>query len=151
MDKPLPEARRAKRSDVSRPGTIQLRQMIEPLNLTDAYGPTFSVQECRSLHDLIRYTHEMAVLAMFQTGDDILESAEVLVRRLESTVPLHFLIIDLGGGITQTGCKGFKVRLEDIVSLPLLALLRGISTPGLRWNQPPPAACGLGAFFPVPA
>jgi pyruvate,water dikinase len=146
MDKPLPEARRAKRSDTSRPGAVQLRQIIEPLNLTDAYGPTFSVQECRSLHDLIRYTHEMAVLAMFQTGDDILESAEVLVRRLESTVPLHFLMIDLGGGITQTGSKGFKVRLEDIVSLPLLALLRGISTPGLRWSQPPPAAAVSGLF-----
>ena len=71
--------------------------MVEPLNLTDAYGPTFSIQECRSLHDIIRYTQEMAVLAMFQTGDDILESAEVLVRRLDGAVPLHFLIIDLWG------------------------------------------------------
>jgi len=69
--------------------------LIEPLNLTDAYGPTFSIQECRSLHDLIRYTHEMAVLAMFQTGDDIVESAEILIRRLDGAVPLHFLIIDL--------------------------------------------------------
>ena len=136
--KPLREARKAKRSDVSCPETTRLRQLVEPLNLTDAYGPTFSVQECRSIHDLIRYTHEMAVLAMFQTGDDILESAEVLVRRLEGAVPMHFLIIDLGGGIAA-GCKGFRVRLEDILSLPLLALWKGISTPGLRWHQPPPA------------
>jgi pyruvate,water dikinase len=137
-DEPLPEANRAKRSEASSPGTARLRQLIEKLNLTDAYGPTFSAQECRSLHDLIRYTHEMAVLAMFQTGDEVLESAEVLVRRLEGAVPMHFLIIDLGGGIAA-GCQGFKVRLEDILSLPLLALWKGISTPGLRWNQPPPA------------
>ncbi len=137
------EARRAKRSDVSCPETTRLRQLIEPLNLTDAYGPTFSVQECRSIHDLIRYTHEMAVLAMFQTGDDILESAGVLVRRLEGSVPMHFMIIDLGGGIAA-GCKGFRVRLEDILSLPLLALWEGISTPGLRWHQPPPAAAMSG-------
>jgi pyruvate,water dikinase len=142
-DKPLPEARRAKRSDALLPGTTRLRQLIESLNLTDAYGPTFSMQECGSIHDLIRYTHEMAVLAMFQTGDDVLESAEVLVRRLEGAVPLHFLIIDLGGGITAD-CKGFKVRLEDILSLPLLALWKGISTPGLRWNQPPPAPAVAG-------
>jgi pyruvate,water dikinase len=87
----------------------------------------------------------MAVLEMFHTGDDILESAEVLVRRLGGAVPLHFLIIDLGGGIAA-GCKGFKVRLEDILSLPLLALWRGISTPGLRWNQPPPAPAVSGLF-----
>ena len=139
---PAEEVQR-KRGESSYPGAARLRQLIEPLNLTDAYGPTFSMQECRTLHDLIRYTHEMAVLEMFQTGDEVLESAEVLVRRLETAVPLHFLIIDLGGGIAA-GCKGFKVRLEDILSLPLLALLRGISTPGLRWNQPPPAASVSG-------
>ena len=135
--------RRVRRRVASRPETNRLRQLVEPLNLTDAYGPTFSIQECRSLHDLIRYTHEMAVLAMFQTGDDILESAEVLVRRLDGHVPLHFLIIDLGGGIAP-GSMTFKVRLEDILSFPLLALWKGIQTPGLRWNEPPPAAMVSG-------
>ncbi len=132
------EDRRARHSVVSRPEATRLRQLIEPLNLTDAYGPTFSIQECRSLHDLIRYTHEMAVLAMFQTGDDIVESAEILVRRLDGAVPLHFLIIDLGGGIAPVS-KSFKVRLEDILSVPMLALWKGVLTPGLRWSQPPPA------------
>ncbi len=135
----LSEGRRAKPVVASRPKTTRLRQLIEPLNLTDAYGPTFSIQECRSLHDLIRYTHEMAVLAMFQTGDDIVESAEVLIRRLDGAVPLHFLIIDLGGGIAP-GSKTFRVRLEDILSVPMLALWRGVLTPGLRWNLPPPTA-----------
>jgi pyruvate,water dikinase len=144
-DEPLPADHGAKRGEASRPGTQRLRRLIEPLNLTDAYGPTFSVQECRTLHDLIRYTHEMAVLAMFQTGDDILKSAEVLVRRLDGALPMHFLIMDLGGGIAA-GRKGFKVRLEDILSLPLLALWEGMSTPGLRWNQPPPAPSVSGLF-----
>jgi len=133
----------AKRDVAARAETARLRHLIEPLNLTDAYGPTFSIQECRSLHDLIRYAHEMAVLAMFQTGDDILESAEVLVRRLDGAVPLHFLIIDLGGGIVP-GSSRFKLGLEDILSVPMLALWRGIQTPGLRWNQPPPAAMVSG-------
>jgi pyruvate,water dikinase len=137
LDNAPSEGRRAKPSGPSRPKTTRLRQLIEPLNLTDAYGPTFSIQECRSLHDLIRYTHEMAVLAMFQTGDDIVESAEILIRRLDGAVPLHFLIIDLGGGIAP-GSKTFKVRLEDILSVPMLALWRGVLTPGLRWNLPPP-------------
>jgi pyruvate,water dikinase len=139
LDNAASESRRAKRSGPSRPEITRLRQLIEPLNLTDAYGPTFSIQECRSLHDLIRYTHEMAVLAMFQTGDDIVESAEILIRRLDGAVPLHFLIIDLGGGIAP-GSKTFKIRLEDILSVPMLALWRGVLTPGLRWHLPPPVA-----------
>ncbi|MEJ2031452.1 MAG: PEP/pyruvate-binding domain-containing protein [Deltaproteobacteria bacterium] len=39
----------------------QLRNAIVKLNLTDAYGPTFSILECRSLHDLVRFIHEKAV------------------------------------------------------------------------------------------
>ena len=137
------ESRRAKRNEASSPVTIRLRQLIEPLNLTGAYGPTFSIQQCRSLHDLIRYTHEMAALAMFETGGDILKSAEVLMRRLDGAVPLHLLIIDLGGGIVA-GSKTFDVRLDEVLSFPMLALLRGILTPGLRWDRPPPVAMVSG-------
>ncbi|NQU65113.1 MAG: pyruvate, phosphate dikinase, partial [SAR324 cluster bacterium] len=50
----------------------QLRSLIFPLNLTDAYGPTFSILECRTIHDIIRYVHEMAVLSMFNAGDELL-------------------------------------------------------------------------------
>ncbi len=30
-----------------------LRDLIVPLNLTEAYGPTFSILECSSLHDIV--------------------------------------------------------------------------------------------------
>jgi pyruvate,water dikinase len=131
------EEKPALRSDSPPTELARLRELIEPLNLTDAYGPTFSIQECRSLHDIIRFTHEMAVLAMFETGDAVLEEAEVLVHRLEGGTPMHFMIIDLGGGISPAR-KGFVIRLQDILSTPLLALWEGISTPGLRWSTPPP-------------
>ncbi len=127
------------------PELSRLRNLIEPLNLTDAYGPTFSISECRSLHDIIRYIHEMAILAMFRAGDEVLEEAESIVRRLDEGVPFSFLIIDLGGGII-TDRKGMKVKLEDILSVPLLALWKGMSTPGLRWNEGPPVPGVAGLF-----
>jgi pyruvate,water dikinase len=139
------EDRSSSRKGAATPELAGLRGLIEPLNLTDAYGPTFSIHECKSLHDIIRYTHEMAVLAMFEAGDDVLEEAEVLLHRLDEGMPFHFLIIDLGGGIA-TGRAGFKVRLGDVVSAPLLALWKGMSTPGLRWSQPPPVP-GLSGLF----
>jgi pyruvate, water dikinase len=121
------------------PESVRLHGLIEPLSLTDSYGPTFSIMECESLHDIIRFTHEMAVLSMFRLGDSILEEAGMLVHVLHEGSPLHFLIIDLGGGLTP-GSRGVKINREDLVSAPLLALIDGIRTEGLRWNEPPPAS-----------
>jgi len=127
------------------PELERLRQLIEPLNLTDAYGPTFAIQECRSLHDLIRYTHEMAVLAMFDLGDAVLEGAGAVIHHLEEGMPFDFLLIDLGGGLAP-GCQRSRIVRADVLSVPLLALWKGMATPGLRWSQPPPAPSISGLF-----
>lgn len=139
------EARRPPSNSFMTPELDRLRQLIEPLNLTDAYGPTFSIQECRSLHDLIRYTHEMAVLAMFDLGDAVLEESGMAVHHLAEGMPFDFLLIDLGGGLIP-GCRRSRVALNDLLSSPLLALWKGMATPGLRWSQPPPAPSISGLF-----
>jgi len=118
------------------PALERLSALVLPLNLTDAYGPTFSPLECRSLHDLVRYVHEMGVLAMFAAGDGVLEQAGSLPRFLEGQ-PLHFLILDLGGGLAPDAGRR-AVTLEQVRCEPLLALCRGMAEPGLRWRTPPP-------------
>ncbi|MBU1053226.1 MAG: pyruvate, phosphate dikinase [Proteobacteria bacterium] len=123
----------------------RLRNLIVHLNLTDAYGPAFSIMECRSLHDLIRYIHEMAVLSMFEAGDEITEQAGFYIHRLEGNINFHFLIIDMGGGLAPDLQK-MEINISDILSTPLLALWNGATTPGLRWNAPPPAASLQGLF-----
>ena len=142
----MPGPGSARRNEASSPGITRLGELITGLNVTDACDPTFSTRHCRSVHDLIRCTHEMAVLAMFHTGDDIPKPAKILSRRLEDAVPLHLSIVDLGGGVAA-GCKGSIVRLEDILSLPLLALRRGMATPGVRSNRPPPPPAASGLFL----
>ncbi|MDD2464459.1 MAG: PEP/pyruvate-binding domain-containing protein [Desulfobulbus sp.] len=120
-----------------------LRNRIVALNLTDAYGPTFSLAECRSIHDIIRYTHEMAVLTMFSAGDQVIEDAGGLLRPMEIGVPFSFLVIDLGGGIRRRNPKHRRrlalrrtLTREDVLSVPLAALCDGMTTPGLRWYAP---------------
>lgn len=143
---PAPAARERKsRTGELTPDIARLRDLIEPLNLTDAYGPTFSIHECRSIHDLIRYTHEMAIMAMFEAGDTTLEGAGVLVRRLKHDIPLHFMIIDLGGGIAPRA-RGTQIDPEDVLSRPFQAFWDGVMTPGLRWNAPPPTPSISGLF-----
>ena len=123
-----------------------LRKLVVPLNLTDAYGPTFSLAQCRSLHDLIRYTHEMAVLAMFHAGDMVMEEAGGLLHPLDIGVPFHFLVVDVGGGVRrESGSGGARRRVlrqrvlgpGDILSRPLKAVCEGLTTPGLSWHVAP--------------
>lgn len=120
------------------PALARLSELVLPLNLTDAYGPTFSPLECRSLHDLVRFVHEMGVLAMFAAGDGILEDAGSLPRYLEGQ-PLHFLILDLGGGLAPDAGRR-ALTLDQLRCEPLLALCRGMSEKGLRWRGSPPGA-----------
>jgi len=120
-----------------------LRLRVSPLNLTDAHGPTFSLVRCRSLHDLIRYTHEMAVLAMFHAGDMVTEEAGGLLRPMDIGVPFHFLVVDVGGGLRRedpafgarrVGLRRHILGIGDILSRPLAALCEGLTTPGLSWH-----------------
>ncbi|MFA5902876.1 MAG: PEP/pyruvate-binding domain-containing protein, partial [Desulfobacula sp.] len=120
------------------PQLKHLLNLIVPLNLTDAYGPSFSIMECRSVHDLIRYVHEKSVMAMFNVEDRVIEKAGNIVYRLDSEINFQFLIIDMGGGLTP-GKHKMKIKPEEILSVPLLRLWKGANTPGLRWNVAPPA------------
>jgi pyruvate, water dikinase len=49
-------------------------KFITPLNLVDPRLPEFSVQGCLSLHDIIRFAHEMAMQEMFLLSDDSLRT-----------------------------------------------------------------------------
>ncbi|MBI5523955.1 MAG: hypothetical protein HY910_15115 [Desulfarculus sp.] len=113
---------------------------IIPLNLTDPRLPEFSPAGCRSLHDITRYCHEMAMQGMFhyaeacldQTGGDVCLT-QGSARRLTADFPLELYLIDLGGGIRQ-GAPASTVGEDDIVSLPMLGLLRGIHS--VEWRGP---------------
>ncbi len=138
------EKRLTNQSTIS-PERQKLRKLVVPLNLTDAYGPTFSIMECKSIHDIVRYTHEMAVLAMFNVGDRIMEEAGGLLRPLDIGVPFDFLVIDVGGGLRRDQSKSLRRRLavhkplkiDDILSIPLTAFCEGLLTPGLSWHSGP--------------
>ncbi len=123
----------------------QLKELTVKLNLTDAYGPTFSIMECRSLHDIVRYVHEKAVMAFFKAGDELLEETSGVVYKLESDVPFFLQIIDMGGGLVPEIKKKRSVTPDEIVCRPFKALWKGISTPGLRWAGPPPVVGNVSA------
>jgi pyruvate,water dikinase len=119
------------------PVSKQLRdilQMMTPLNLTDPRSPDFSPKGCKTLHDITRFAHEVSLHAMFDLSKES-HFADKSTKQLVCDVPMQWWIIDLEDGIKE-GVEGKKVKVEDIVSVPMQAVWEGITA--LPWKGPPP-------------
>ncbi len=106
---------------------------ITHLNLTDPAKNSFRAKNCRTYHDVVRFCHEMAISEMFNINDYRNLRERGMTFRLETDVPLGIYVIDLGGGVAvRPGAR--TVTPEQITSVPMAALWRGITTPGVRWS-----------------
>lgn len=115
------------------PALKSVAPLVIPLTLGDHHSSGYSLQKCKTIHDIIRFCHQATIEAMFDLGDKSLRRSH-LPRRLVSQVPIDCRILDLGGGIKQNG-KGNKVVLEEIVCRPMLALWRGMTDSRLHWGE----------------
>lgn len=105
-----------------------------PLALVDPFAPGFSPESCRSMHDIIRFCHEKAVQAMFiESADNLLRKPSAV--RLETSIPLQLFIIDVAGGTARQRLGRSSATLDEIECLPLHALWRGLSHPGVNWRE----------------
>lgn len=116
-------------------------KLLAPLNLTDPRQPDFAPEGCRTLHDVTRYAHEMAIREMFsyaeQRGDqNELRTEDGEALRLSAGLPLEMFLIDLGGGVKR-GPRNGEVLPKDVASAPMNALLRGMMS--TQWRGPGPA------------
>jgi pyruvate,water dikinase len=110
----------------------EVLQYVTPLHLIDPRDPSFRPQSIQSFHDIIRFAHEQAINAMFEINDSRITRRGRVVR-LRSEVPLDIYLIDLGGGLAPGAAERKVVGPEDITSIPMRALYRGMTTPGVRW------------------
>lgn len=128
------EARTARNPLFESPMHRRMRAVLDrisPLNLTDPLHPSFSPEGCRTFHDIIRFTHEQAVKAMFGIVDD---AEEVRSIQLTAKIPLIVRLIDLGGGLREGLTTCHVVTPDDIESVPLRAVWKGFTHPGITWE-----------------
>ncbi|MFZ2087733.1 MAG: PEP/pyruvate-binding domain-containing protein [Desulfobaccales bacterium] len=107
---------------------------ISPLNLTDPDGPEFRTANCRTLHDITRFAHEVAVRELFDYEANK-ELSKHFIKRLVTDVPMQWWVLDLENGFKED-VPGKEIRLGNIASIPMLALWQGITA--VRWEGPPP-------------
>jgi pyruvate,water dikinase len=113
------------------------------LNLQDPAADNFRPSGCKSGHDVLRYCHEKAIETMFEVNDRELERGGARsFRKLETTLPLHLSVIDLGGGLAPADLQKSSVTPAEIVSRPFQALWQGISHPAVTWTRGMPASVG---------
>jgi len=117
----------------------RLLRRITPLNLIDSKGDNFRAERCRTIHDVIRFSHEKAVEELIDLRSSGRVSGVETARRLVSDLPLGLSIIDVGGGL-DTAAAGLLSRStvtpDNIRSVPMLAIWTGLTTPGV-WNTRP--------------
>ena len=120
-------------------------EAISPLNLIDPKGQNFTPEGCITLHDIIRYTHETTLRAMFTVGSGIDRKSERRAVQIKSRLPMPVFLIDLGGGLRRDGATGDAITSADFACAPLKALWRGFTHPGVTWRSD--VACNAGDFL----
>lgn len=105
---------------------------VVPLNLTDPDADTFEPAFCKTYHDITRFAHETAMHEMFSMGEEgDVEGAQTI--QLVAGIPVDVHVLNINGGI-KDGLK--KASVEDVLSVPFSALLRGMKS--MKWPGPPP-------------
>jgi len=106
---------------------------IAPLNLTDPEKDNFNPTGCQTLHDIIRFAHEMSMQEMFRMSDSVTPDEGMAVT-LRAYLPMKIMVVDLGNGLRK-GRTGSHAELDDVTSIPFQALLRGMKHEQVDWSR----------------
>jgi len=108
---------------------------ISPLNLVDPAKKDFTPEACRTFHDITRFVHEKAVEELIDRNYYQHHSPHTASGKLLWRIPMDLVLIVIDGGLKPGYQKG-EVTRNEILSVPLQALLKGISHPDV-WNNDP--------------
>jgi pyruvate,water dikinase len=111
----------------------RLLNSVARLHLIDPLLDQFVPENCRTYHDLLRYIHETAVITLVNMGKDERSLLRHhLARSLDLPVPAGIIVIDIGGGLSESAPPS-QVPFAAVTSIPFRAILQGMLYPGV-WH-----------------
>lgn len=102
------------------------------LGLIGLDGKTFVPEQCRSLHDIVRFCHEKSVQEMF-TLLDVKGRGLVKAQKLLTDLPLVMYVLDLDQ--SGTSSAGEVVSPEKLSCLPMRAFWQGMADRRIYWDS----------------
>ncbi|MDY6910012.1 MAG: PEP/pyruvate-binding domain-containing protein [Thermodesulfobacteriota bacterium] len=107
---------------------------ISPLNLVDPGVADFSIQGCRTFHDLMRFVHEKALQEMFELGGARWGRFRG-ARKLAASIPLVVWVLDLDGGLEDETRASQVIEPGRVKNPAFRALWKGLSDPVVVWPE----------------
>ncbi len=106
---------------------------IAPLNLVHPSTPDFRIENCRTVHDVIRFAHQRAMEEMFRSaqGSRVTRKVGVLLR---SSIPLPVTVVHLERDLRRRAERG-RIRPQEVDCPPFEAFWEGVEAEG--WPRPP--------------
>lgn len=129
-------SRPPKRPIFASPAHLRMQRLLDhisPLHLTDASSAEFRQDKCRTIHDIIRFCHELSVREMFRFGEAT--DRERNAVQLKVALPIELFALDLGGGWRPGLTTCDEINAHEVDSVPFRALWRGLSHPGINWTS----------------
>ncbi len=129
------QPKKVKRLIIGSPVHQRMQKIIEnisPLNLIDPEHPSFSPAGCKTIHDIIRFSHELSMREMFGLSEKV-KDKDFSVK-LDTSIPLNIYLIDLGGGLKDGLTTCDTIMPEHIESIPMQAIWKGFTHPGIKWS-----------------
>lgn len=111
------------------------------VDLEAAMGP----KEFKTVHDIVRFVHEVSVREMFLFGGE--GETSIAHTMIDPRVPLAFYVIDIEEGLDPRVAFRRKIDISDIRSTPFMALWKGMANEDVSWAGP--VEFDLGGFFSV--
>jgi pyruvate,water dikinase len=114
----------------------QLLRKISPLTMTDPKSPHFISRNCKTYHDILRFSHEKAMQELIELNTSSNRFKGIKAIPINLSIPLGLSIINLGGGLSNDSIMSVIDSIDQISSIPMQALLKGLTSPGVWTTQP---------------
>jgi pyruvate,water dikinase len=91
------------------------------------------LRACSDFQDLLSSTHDLAVEALSALPDTY-NTDKLSVKKVQTGLPINLHVLDLEGALPGDSAR--VIPRDQICSLPLQAMFRGMYHPGITWSGP---------------